>query len=73
MLIQANCRNGYFEVYRNCGCVSKIEQRKKDLLGYCEKHGTDRSEVHHMEDKQVRMARQKAGLTNGTLRLQETV
>lgn len=29
---------GHYEEYR-CGCVSPTVKRKKDLLGYCAKHG----------------------------------
>lgn len=29
---------GWFEEYR-CGCVSDTAKRKRDLLGYCGKHG----------------------------------
>ena len=31
---------GWFEAYR-CGCVSEIVARKKDLIGYCGKHGAE--------------------------------
>lgn len=34
----------YFEEY-GCGCVSAYEERKKDLLGYCYKHGDSRRTV----------------------------
>lgn len=30
--------SGWWEEYR-CGCVSKTEKWKKDLLGYCATHG----------------------------------
>lgn len=33
-------RVGWFEVYR-CGCISDTVRRKRDLLGYCPKHGDD--------------------------------
>ncbi len=36
---------GWWEEYR-CGCVSETVKRKKDLLGYCPKHGEDRRHVH---------------------------
>lgn len=32
---------GWFEEYR-CGCVSEITRFKKDLLGYCSRHGENR-------------------------------
>ena len=37
-------RVGWFEHYK-CGCVSKTSKFKKDLLGYCGKHGHDPMEV----------------------------
>lgn len=38
-------RMKYFEEYR-CGCVSESVRRKKDLLGYCAKHGEERIRIH---------------------------
>jgi hypothetical protein len=38
-------RVGWYEEYR-CGCVSETVRRKRDLLGYCPKHGEDRRAVH---------------------------
>ena len=35
----------YFEEYK-CGCVSKIVRTKKDLVGYCGKHGDDMRNVY---------------------------
>lgn len=35
---------GWWEEYR-CGCVSETVARKKDLLGYCGKHGENRRQV----------------------------
>ncbi|TXH41274.1 MAG: hypothetical protein E6Q97_37895 [Desulfurellales bacterium] len=35
-------RRRWFESYLKCGCVSDFADRKKDLLGYCPTHGTDR-------------------------------
>lgn len=32
---------GWWEDYK-CGCVSEVVRRKRDLLGYCGKHGADR-------------------------------
>lgn len=32
---------GWKEAYR-CGCVSPVATRKRDLPGYCGKHGDDR-------------------------------
>lgn len=34
----------WFEDY-SCGCVSQVVERKKDLPGYCEKHGNDRRQA----------------------------
>ena len=36
--------NRWFEAY-SCGCVSAYERRKKDLLGYCGKHGDERNGI----------------------------
>ena len=36
---------GWFEEYK-CGCVSEIVKVKKDLLGYCYKHGDSVRHVH---------------------------
>ncbi len=36
---------GWWEEYR-CGCVSGTVKRKKDLPGYCPKHGEDRRHAH---------------------------
>jgi len=36
---------GWFEEYK-CGCVSPTVRQKKDLLGYCPKHGSCRRNVH---------------------------
>ena len=36
--------NCWFEAY-SCGCVSAYELRKRDLPGYCGKHGDDRNGV----------------------------
>lgn len=35
---------GYFEEYR-CGCTSETEKRRRDLPGYCGKHGDSRRAV----------------------------
>ena len=35
---------GWFEEYK-CGCFSKTD-RKRDLLGYCAKHGEGRRNVY---------------------------
>ena len=35
---------GWWEEYR-CGCVSETAVRKKDLVGYCGKHGENRRQV----------------------------
>ncbi len=36
------------EQYRGCGCISEAS-RKKDLLGYCGKHGSDAITVYKLE------------------------
>ena len=36
---------GWFEEYA-CGCCSETVRAKKDLLGYCGKHGDDRRHLH---------------------------
>ena len=36
---------GWWEEYA-CGCVSETVERKKDLLGYCGKHGDERRHCH---------------------------
>jgi hypothetical protein len=38
---------GYFEEYR-CGCVSDVARFKKDLPGYCPKHGDNRRHIHRL-------------------------
>lgn len=46
-------RKGWFEEYR-CGCVSEVVKRKRDLLGYCGKHGEDRRHVHRIHPNLVK-------------------
>ena len=36
---------GWWEEYR-CGCVSKTVRLKRDLVGYCGKHGNSARQVH---------------------------
>lgn len=36
--------SGWWEDYR-CGCVSKVVKFKKDLVGYCARHGESRRNV----------------------------
>ena len=36
---------GWFEEYE-CGCTSETVRYKKDLLGYCGFHGTDRRHIY---------------------------
>lgn len=38
---------GYFEEY-GCGCVSEVVRYKRELLGYCGKHGHGRRHVHRV-------------------------
>ena len=37
------------EEYERCSCT-QIEKRKKDLLGYCSRHFTDRKRVTKIPD-----------------------
>jgi hypothetical protein len=37
---------GWFEEYENCGCVSETVKTKKELLGYCLKHGNNRRKIY---------------------------
>ena len=41
----------WLEGYR-CGCSSDAK-RKKDLLGYCAKHGDDRDELYYKGEKRL--------------------
>lgn len=36
---------GWWEEYK-CGCVSKTVRTKKELRGYCPKHGADRRHIY---------------------------
>ena len=36
---------GWWEEY-SCGCTSDTVKRKRDLLGYCGKHGGDRKNIY---------------------------
>lgn len=38
----------WIEYYRNCSCSTE-EGRKKDLPGYCPRHGSERREVLKFE------------------------
>lgn len=37
----------WMEQYQPCGC-SSVAPRKKDLLGYCARHGGDRSVIYRI-------------------------
>jgi hypothetical protein len=37
---------GYQEEYRDCGCLSPIVELKKQLVGYCPKHGNGRKTIY---------------------------
>jgi hypothetical protein len=43
-------RRGWFEEY-TCGCVSPIVRLKRELLGYCPKHGHSRRHVHRVDPR----------------------
>jgi hypothetical protein len=45
----AGQRYVYLEEYERCSCT-QIEKRKKDLLGYCSRHFTDRKRVMKIPD-----------------------
>lgn len=36
----------WFEEYKGCTCLSDYMLRKKNLVGYCGKHGGDRNRLH---------------------------
>ena len=40
---------GWWEEYDFCGCVSEVVPHKRDLLGYCGRHGGDRRGAAHRE------------------------
>jgi hypothetical protein len=37
---------GWYEHYK-CGCVSAVVKYKRQLLGYCPKHGQSRRRLYH--------------------------
>lgn len=37
----------WLEEYRHCGCTF-LARVRRELLGYCEKHGNDRRRVHRL-------------------------
>ena len=45
-------KRGYWEEYR-CGCVSQACLRKKDLPGYCDKHGSGRRKIYTEQGVEV--------------------
>jgi hypothetical protein len=51
---------GWFEDY-TCGCVSDIVRFKKDLLGYCGQHGTDRRQIRHVNHPAMKSAARREG------------
>jgi len=55
-------RAQWFEEYR-CGCVSGFTQARKNLLGYCPKHGADRRHVHRVpaDSKRIVAAMNREG------------
>jgi hypothetical protein len=46
-VLQEKLPRRYFEEYA-CGCVSEYEDRRKELCGYCGKHGDDRRHAHSL-------------------------
>jgi len=48
----------WWEVY-SCGCVSGTLTRKRDLLGYCGQHGSDRSELWQGKERKDRPVPEK--------------
>ena len=40
---------GWYEHYK-CGCTSDVVARKRDLVGYCGRHGENRSTIHKVDD-----------------------
>ncbi len=40
-------RNAWLEEYRACGCTF-MARTKRELLGYCQKHGNDRRRITRM-------------------------
>jgi hypothetical protein len=38
---------GWFEEYK-CGCVSPVVKFKRELVGYCPKHGANTKHVHRV-------------------------
>lgn len=47
---QPDLKRGYFEEY-SCGCVSEVVRRKRDLVGYCGKHGNNKRHVHRVDPR----------------------
>ncbi len=47
---------GWYEEYR-CGCVSDTVRRKRELLGYCGKHGDERTARSPHRDLSTRETR----------------
>lgn len=58
---------GYYEEYK-CGCTSNTVRSKRDLVGYCGKHGDDRRYVHRSDglpDPEAKCKLDKALATKG--------
>jgi hypothetical protein len=49
---------GYFEEYK-CGCVSETVKNRKDLLGYCGKHGEDKRKIYPVYDRNKTLNKSK--------------
>lgn len=48
----------WWEEYR-CGCVSPVTPRKRDLLGYCSKHGESKRSVWRARGSDFRDGREE--------------
>ena len=60
----------WIEEYYQCGCSSEAS-RKKDLLGYCAKHGTSRSGIYRIPKKGGGAAMRKLEEIEGLVMTQE--
>lgn len=46
----------WFEEYK-CGCVSEVVKTKRELEGYCGKHGSDRRHIHRADQPEKSIER----------------
>lgn len=58
--------NEWFEEYA-CGCVSPTVRLKRELVGYCPKHGADRRGVfkNHVQVERTEPRRRQKSATEG--------